>query len=92
MSENISNVFFTNNKEDSKNISKVSVTWEGSVAAKGIILRDPTTYLNKVSWESILNPINNPLVVYINKSCIFAKSGDFPHTPNLVHPLHPAVS
>lgn len=64
MSENISNVFFTNNKEDSKNISKVSVTWEGSVAAKGIILRDPTTYLNKVSWESILNPINNPLVVY----------------------------
>ena len=35
---------------------------------------------------------DNPLVVYINKSCNLANSGDFPQTPTFVHPVHPAVS
>ena len=31
-------------------------------------------------------------IVYIKRSCILAKSGLFPQTPNLVQPVHPAVS
>ena len=44
------------------------------------------------SFLNLVVTSDNPLVTYINKSCIFASSGLFPHTPNLVHPLHPAVS
>lgn len=67
MSENISNVFFTSNKEDAKNITKIASTWKESTISSGIVL--DRILINDIS-QSLLNnnnlenPNNYPMVLY----------------------------
>lgn len=66
LSENISNVFFSNNKEDSKNISRVASSWKESKTSHGIVIGSifvDNKYNNIISANNLEDPTNTKLLV-----------------------------
>ena len=66
MSENISNVYFSSNKEDSKSTSRVASSWKNSKSSYGIVLGsvfEDDKYTNILSKYNLEDPNNSKLRV-----------------------------